>query len=664
MSPTSGPRDQDYPLWRRVLLTPVGQLVRGHIGPGTIVKRVPAYAAPPLWRRVFRTPMWRLVTGRIASGETVRSVLSKAALPPALADTVRTVARRARLWADERADVAHELSSHFLDGLAGGASPEQLRADFGDLKPAARLIHRAKVRNRPLAWKLMRLTRRTLVAMLVFVALVYAVQAARMRWGHPLLTRNYLAEWNAATLAVPERDRAWPVYRAGARACSPTLDFPGDYAELTPDDPNWAKIAAQVEQNAQALALFHEAARKPALGALFEALENESEALYGPPRGSHSRYSVPAAGRNPDLLAASLPDVAALRTAARLLVLDAYVALADGASERACDDLRDALRVVAHTREVNYLICDLVATAEVRLVAEVLASMLAARPDAFTDAQWTALAHELAAAGGDLRPRFDSDRAIFADIFQRYYNADGSPRPELLLRTWQSREPREPQAPRYVFNLTLPLLSAVTLSRDELARKADDIYTHVAAEAERPFWLRNTHVMADEVQAMNATRYAQSRYWPLSALMPTMTVDRAVTLGDFANQERNGVLVAIALELYHRRHEAWPARLVELTPEFLPTVPLDCWDGQPLRYRVVDGRPLIYSVGADRQDDGGRLPDIPVAQRPKPLMPNLAGYLNRRAREPDAPNMPGYVNGDWILWPRPVTRATTTAPAN
>ena len=102
--------------------------------------------------------------------------------------------------------------------------------------------------------------------------------------------------------------------------------------------------------------------------------------------------------------------------------------------------------------------------------------------------------------------------------------------------------------------------------------------------------------------------------------------------------------VAIGLELYRRRAGFWPASLEALVPDLLPTVPPDRFDGNALRYRLVDGRPLIYSIGSDRDDDGGRAPrDAAGQDEPQQAkLVNLAG-------EPMA-------DGDWILWP-PTPRA-------
>jgi len=65
-------------------------------------------------------------------------------------------------------------------------------------------------------------------------------------------------------------------------------------------------------------------------------------------------------------------------------------------------------------------------------------------------------------------------------------------------------------------------------------------------------------------------------------------------------------VTAIALKRYQLKHGNYPADLNSLVPEFLPAVPLDPVDGQPLRYRRnADGTFLLYSVGENGVDDGG-----------------------------------------------------------
>jgi hypothetical protein len=66
-------------------------------------------------------------------------------------------------------------------------------------------------------------------------------------------------------------------------------------------------------------------------------------------------------------------------------------------------------------------------------------------------------------------------------------------------------------------------------------------------------------------------------------------------------------VAALAAERYRRRHGHWPEQLSDLVPEFLPAVPLDPFDGNPVRLRRTDDGLVLYSLGADRQDDGGNI---------------------------------------------------------
>jgi len=100
----------------------------------------------------------------------------------------------------------------------------------------------------------------------------------------------------------------------------------------------------------------------------------------------------------------------------------------------------------------------------------------------------------------------------------------------------------------------------------------------------------------------------------------------------------------IALELWHRRHEAWPETLQLLVPELLPAVPPDRVDGKPLRYVVRDGRPVLYSIGADRRDDNGT-----PGKDPEGDMTMVINYGVVKSTSP----VRQAALGDWIHYPPP-----------
>ena len=99
---------------------------------------------------------------------------------------------------------------------------------------------------------------------------------------------------------------------------------------------------------------------------------------------------------------------------------------------------------------------------------------------------------------------------------------------------------------------------------------------------------------------------------------------------------RNVVITAIALKRYELRHHQLPATLEELTPDLLKAVPIDCMDGQPLRYRRnADGTFLLYSVGENGKDDGGD----PALE--KSVQSSIFYWQNSHAQ-------------DWV-WPQPAS---------
>ena len=72
-------------------------------------------------------------------------------------------------------------------------------------------------------------------------------------------------------------------------------------------------------------------------------------------------------------------------------------------------------------------------------------------------------------------------------------------------------------------------------------------------------------------------------------------------------------VAAIALEQFFLRHQVYPETLKQVVPEFLPTVPLDFMNNRELGYRrTEDNRYMLWSVGFDGVDDGGKVTiDLP-----------------------------------------------------
>ncbi len=68
---------------------------------------------------------------------------------------------------------------------------------------------------------------------------------------------------------------------------------------------------------------------------------------------------------------------------------------------------------------------------------------------------------------------------------------------------------------------------------------------------------------------------------------------------------RRVTLTVLAAERYRLAQGRVPKTLDELVPTYLDVVPIDPFDGQPLRYRLLEKGYVVYSIGNDEIDDGG-----------------------------------------------------------
>ncbi|MFU8892859.1 MAG: hypothetical protein ACNA8L_04450 [Luteolibacter sp.] len=102
-----------------------------------------------------------------------------------------------------------------------------------------------------------------------------------------------------------------------------------------------------------------------------------------------------------------------------------------------------------------------------------------------------------------------------------------------------------------------------------------------------------------ELESKNPKETDPNLVWILSSL-----IER-----DFQHRTSAALLqTGIALERYRLKYGAHPDSLSALVPEFIPSVPLDPYDGQPLRYRRrddADATPLVWSIGPNGVDESG-----------------------------------------------------------
>lgn len=609
--------------------------------------------------RLWRTPLRDILRGRLSGRLDVRGRIACASLPPPVADMVLKVVKRTRLWRLEKAEVCEELIVHFADGLDTEASAEQLIESFGDARAAARLIRRAKKRQRPLPWQVARYAMRGIAAIIV----LYLLYGVYFWMGRPAPTTDYLAQLNAVATSVAEEDRAWPLYRAALLELDDMPKFEGYNRTPRPGEMGWAEAQAYLDGQQEALALVRQAAQRSGLGFVVAHEVAPEDRVLWPHEESPPGTDDLAAK---SLLDIRLPYLSSLRRLAKVMELDIQRAAVDGDGETVINNARAMLAMARHAKETPFVINDLVAMSIVSMAVRSLNDVLAERPGALSVDQLRDLAHLLAASDDALTVRLDGERLGMYDLVQHIYTDDGEGDGRITLdgmRMLQAVVGGEGAAAHFPGGdhavaevVASPAVGLLMASRRELLHEYDRMMDSLHAAGSRPLWERQRPAVEQHIDEWERSPVQSIRYRPLTVLMPAL--GKTQVRSEKAMMRRDALLVAIALEIHHRRHGQWPGSLEELVPDLLPAVPPDRFDGQPLRYRLIEGAPVLYSVGTDRDDDGGRpalwkqagWPDYEAAAQ----WISMEELEETKRGENTGPHRAAVPDADWILWPVPV----------
>jgi len=605
-----------------------------------------AAVQPPLIQ-ALRTPVGDLLQGRLSPPHDPSQIIRRADLPQSIAAAITTIIRRSRLWRAERADVAAELTAHFRDGLDAGHTPGDLLSAFGSLPIAAALIRRAKRRNRPAVWRAW--VAATTAARWGFLLLLglYSFFFVRYLLLEPRITRNYLAEINAPLAAIPEGDRAWPLYRDAYLALTPimeqtpaSLEFPAENAPMRLIDSfgAWdlppetlARAGDYLRLNAGPLDTLRAAAARPSLGAqattAFDLdMLRQSHAIAAVPTSDLSKYRT-THDENAPVVQIVAAEFAPVRLMARMLATDTRLAADAGDAHRAATNIVSMLAIADHFRQRGWLIGDVGAMAVQALALETTSHLLTDHPDLLSDAQLTVLAHDAAAIGaGEPIVRFDAQRLQFDDFLQRIYSDDGSGNGvitrqgllemELLTADFGAANP----APLHQngFDLALgPLQSAVIADRASTRQVYHSFIDAIEARARQPLWERdNTGNLDARAERFFRDDLNRARYPVVALMVPAF--ENASVQAERILLRRDAMLTLIALELHRRRNGAYPATLADLSPTLLPIIPRDRLTGQPLCYilRRRPARHLQPRRGQRRRQRPTRRPDPSLLRRP------------------------------------------------
>ncbi|MEM9413487.1 MAG: hypothetical protein AAGA30_20435, partial [Planctomycetota bacterium] len=275
-----------------------------------------------------------------------------------------------------------------------------------------------------------------------------------------------------------------------------------------------------------------------------------------------------------------------------------------------------------------------------------LEEILTEDPDFFSDEQLAGLQERIEAISFEEWTHVEGERAFLLDVVQRIYSDDGDGdgriTPEGLNILWNYLSGLEKPISdtgdesidsyiRVGRQAIAPAALFVMAGRKETVDIAREYYQQYETAKSTPFWEREPIDMEEFLDA-NATRYAV-----LANLLPAF--NSVIGAMDRLIGRQEGVLAALAAHRYYLKNKQWPASIMDCSPEFCNEVSIDIVNGNHLLMKIDEIGPVFYSVGLDKDDDGG----VQVINKYNAYV--AAAQFNTNRDEPEG-------NGDWIVWPQ------------
>jgi hypothetical protein len=207
----------------------------------------------------------------------------------------------------------------------------------------------------------------------------------------PSVKTDYLAIINERAAAVPEGEKAWPLYRDAllemGRTLGPNGESPDFLAAATskPGEANWEQAEAFLNEHAESIVKIREAANRPELGfatsSSWAAYSERDRELFGVSATSDEiKAAKNQTVKDRWLIATLLPDVQLLRDPARLLAADTRRAALAGDADTAFANVVAMFGVGHHCEEKPFFVSLLVANAVQQIAYEVIQETMSDHP--------------------------------------------------------------------------------------------------------------------------------------------------------------------------------------------------------------------------------------------------------------------------------------------
>lgn len=457
---------------------------------------------------------------------------------------------------------------------------------------------------------------------------------------------NPTASYNEWMLSIPDEDKAWPIlvqvyydHHKGLYQEHAYLEYTGT---LPHHHERWALWRELIETDAfmEISDRVHDATMRDHLGA---ELRNVTERFELAQMEKHG-YEDPVTSSgnpNPSMMDVQLGWLGRLRSSSTNMCARAAYELEEGNPDGFMRFVGSAHTLAGYAREFPILISELVYLAIESQINDTLSWGLVNHPGTFDVTQLQRI-DAILADQGSFEFEWGIEQMGFHDSVRRMCDAKG----EFSAR----------QVATYEFSGP-----ACSLPIEELGSTAQRmLYAHHVTLAQGGAlcaipWDEDSEEMGAVLQRERGALNSMTNSM-MEVLVPAL--DRVPARVRNFRQQTVALRLALAAYLHRDRHGSLPESIVEIDPDLMKFDPIDAFTGDPLRYTIRDGLPLIYSVGDDRIDNDGMIrwgytdPDAQGNQRRVRSWPEW--WSSDEAARHRASN-PDQAHGDWVLFPIPVS---------
>ncbi len=508
-----------------------------------------------------------------------------------------------------RREVQREIFSRLAEVLRDCASPEEtqvrteeLMSQFGNPEQLAILCRRAAKRTRPL-WRRLIGRVRLAIFLLVVIASTYTTLFVT---GKPVVTYEYLVKLNETNRPDgPTTSNACPYYE---RACSLLVE-PNEYLKET------SAFKKDGAYEFQGFAAMDNRERKTLVQWV---AANESAWDYYR-RGSRKRWYYKPYLRDPNRPTAPTlidimidPWLAQLKDLARIGTWKARMDARDGRFAEAIDHCMVVARTGTHLQAQVSLIAQLLGAGTGAMARSELLRTVSV--DGFPEGMSGNVQSQIADLYEGAYPSvsFEGERLMVLDSVQHTFTSGGFGGGHLIpgqVTPFVTAALELPEGRRTTIFQRVVLwpmdvgISMIHARRDKTVAKIHETYNEVDERSKLSPCERRARSIGDWREL--ADSISIYRYGLVQMLLPNES--RVSELPFRLRAEHEATLIVLALKRSRTEKGNYPSDLESLVRMgFLPSVPSDPYSDGPLIYKRCDDDFVLYSVGPDFVDGGGR----------------------------------------------------------